>query len=120
MLYLISLHQLKTASRYLIMSLHIPLILKIHNYLGAQRRIGYSILTRMGFGRNGLSRGKSYEKVEMGEALDHLYNSKKILENFISALTEAARQNKEKLAELDLARSFVKVLAEDGERKRKK
>lgn len=73
----------------------------------------------MGFGRNGLSRGKSYEKVEMGEALDHLYNSKKILENFISALTEAARQNKEKLAELDLARSFVKVL-EDGERKRKK
>jgi hypothetical protein len=101
------------------MSLHIPLILKIHNYLGAQRRIGYSILTRMGFGRNGLSRGKSYEKVEMGEALDHLYNSKKILENFISALTEAARQNKEKLAELDLARSFVKVL-EDGERKRKK
>jgi hypothetical protein len=42
------------------------------------------------------------------------------LENFISALTEAARQNKEKLAELDLARRFVKALTEDGERKRKK
>jgi hypothetical protein len=83
-------------------------------YLGAQRRIVYSILTGIVLGRNGLSRGKSYEKVEMGEALDHLYNSKKILENFISALTEVARQNKEKLAELDFARRFVKALAEDG------
>jgi hypothetical protein len=55
---------------------HISLILKIHNYLGAQRRIGYSILTGMGFGRKGLTRGKSYEKVEMGEALDQFLISK--------------------------------------------
>lgn len=59
------------------------------------------------------------EVADINEALYHLYDPKRILENLIKALTIAAEGNKQKLAELDFARRLVKTLADDGARQKK-